>query len=48
MFCHGQLYIAMSRVGESQELKICSGDNYKEPHGRSRYLVDIAVYPQII
>ena len=48
MFCHGQLYVAMSRVGESRELKIYSSDYYKEPHERSKHLVDNVVYPEII
>ena len=26
MFCHGQLYVAMSRVGEYAEVKLCVAD----------------------
>ena len=34
MFRHGQLYVAMSRVGEIEELKMYFSDYYREAHGQ--------------
>ena len=47
-FCHGQLYVAMSRVGESEEVKFFGADKTSSFCENSNFLIDNVVYPEII